>query len=1125
MVEQWWDSNVVIGWSGYVLMRKLKGLRGKIRDWCRTRGAWGSAKIVSLEQKVHDLMVIMERDGVTEELRKERLMTLNDLWKEYRLEESMWLQKSRMKWVKEGDRNTRFFHRVCKEKASSRSLVNLRVDNQVCEEPGMIKQAVFDHFQAFFKAGARGSLRLTGEGFCKVTPEDKILLEVAFIEEEVWAAVMACDGNRAPGPDGFNFTFFREFWSLIKDDIMRLFAEFYDFGKLVKGLNAGFIALIPKKNIPEEVADYRPISLIGSVYKLIAKVLTARLQQVMQYLLLPNQFSFTKGRQIADCILIGNEVVDSLTRQDASGFLLKLDFAKAYDNIEWNFLLDMLEDLGFGVRWRSWIHSCITSATLAVLVNGSPTEFFAIEKGLRQGDPLSPLLFNLCVHGLSIMWSRLATQDRPCGVRLGPGLCLNHLQFADDTLAFCENDGAQLEEMFDVLMVFLWGSGLKLNYSKSVLVGCNVAMDSVQRLAIVLGVEVGTLPLQYLGSVLGGDPRRKIFWAPVIEKVRLALGAWGSNSVSLSGRLVVLRAVASAVPLYHMAVYKAPLGVVTDIEKLMRGFLWGRVGGGRRIAWVAWEQVCKGRDIGGLGVGFLKIRNKAMLLKWAWRFGVEHDMLWQKVVCAKYGISVNPLVLHRACMQSRSFSRYFFDIIHVLLEDTVLGRNFRDQCFCVVGSGNRINFWHDSWATTKALALLYPRLYAMVLHKHALVSELGSFSGGTWNWQIEFRRNFFDWEVQLFDEFLARIKAVVPAMDEDHLLWLGDQNGYYSVKVFCMQVELQLYGAPTWVVPAYVRKIVPPKVVLFLWQAAENKIAVLDNLHRRGVAVDAEAACAICGQASESVAHLLLHCDFMWGLWSRVLCREGVAWCVPATVLGLLQEWETLRSESDVGLWKVVPYALTWSTWLARNGLIFKGEEVAVEAVWDIHLTRIFWWLKASNQDCPYTLYDFIVQFREVRVSRRRRQSRVVEWVCPPVGFVKFNVDGAARGAPGPGGIGGVVRDSNGTIIGYFSMKVGTVFAHEAEIKAIRMALKFCKEFGVRQVLIESDSTLAVGWVNRRSLRPWKLLSDLHVIDLLKPEVECVDVYHVYREVNVQADFLAKSGCDREEDLRVYCSA
>lgn len=104
------------------------------------------------------------------------------------------------------------------------------------------------------------------------------MLETPFTYEEIWEAMLACDGKRAPGSDGFNFTFFREFWSLIREHLIKLFVEFHEFGKLVKGFNAGFIAFIPKKQSPEEVTDYRPISFIGSIYKLVAKVFTARLQ-------------------------------------------------------------------------------------------------------------------------------------------------------------------------------------------------------------------------------------------------------------------------------------------------------------------------------------------------------------------------------------------------------------------------------------------------------------------------------------------------------------------------------------------------------------------------------------------------------------------------------------------------------------------------------------------------------------------------------------------------------------------------------------------------------------------------------------------------------------------------------
>ncbi|XP_057432133.1 secreted RxLR effector protein 78-like [Lotus japonicus] len=121
-----------------------------------------------------------------------------------------------------------------------------------------------------------------------------------------------------------------------------------------------------------------------------------------------------------------------MRKNEEGGIVLKLDFAKAYDNIDWSFLLDLLVEMGFGAKWVRWMEECVTTASLAVLVNGSPTDFFKIEKGLRQGDPLSPLLFNICINGLLCMLNKLGSNDTPVGFHIGNGLCLNHLQFADE---------------------------------------------------------------------------------------------------------------------------------------------------------------------------------------------------------------------------------------------------------------------------------------------------------------------------------------------------------------------------------------------------------------------------------------------------------------------------------------------------------------------------------------------------------------------------------------------------------------------------------------------------------------------------------------------------------------------
>lgn len=143
------------------------------------------------------------------------------------------------------------------------------------------------------------------------------------------------------------------------------------------------------------------------------------------------------------------------------------------------------------------MRSCISMATLSILVNDSSTEFFKMEKGLRQGGPLSPFLFNLCVNGLSCMLNQLLGDFLFSGVRIEPGLALNHLQFADDTLLFCENDEEQIDLLCNALLSFLFASGLKVNFQKTTLIGCNVEDHEVARVAGLYGWRIRRFPLLY----------------------------------------------------------------------------------------------------------------------------------------------------------------------------------------------------------------------------------------------------------------------------------------------------------------------------------------------------------------------------------------------------------------------------------------------------------------------------------------------------------------------------------------------------------------------------------------------------------------------------------------------------
>ena len=287
-----------------------------------------------------------------------------------------------------------------------------------------------------------------------------------------------------------------------------------------------------------------------------------------------DQNAFVKGRQILDASLIANEVIDYWLKRKEKGLICKLDVEKAYDSINWNFLMKVMHKMGFGDRWKKWMWWCISTASFSILVNGVPTGYFSNSRGLRQGDPLSPYLFVLGMEVLSALLRRAVDGGFISGCRIrgrgGMEINVSHLLFADDTIIFCEARQDHLTYLSWILVWFEAASGLKINLAKSEVIPVGEVED-IDELAVELGCKVGAFPSVYLGLPLGAKHKTMAMWDGVEARMRRRLARWKRQYLSKGGRITLIESTLASMPIYQLSLFRMPKLVAKRLEKLQRG--------------------------------------------------------------------------------------------------------------------------------------------------------------------------------------------------------------------------------------------------------------------------------------------------------------------------------------------------------------------------------------------------------------------------------------------------------------------------------------------------------------------------------------------------------------------------
>lgn len=367
---------------------------------------------------------------------------------------------------------------------------------------------------------------------------------------------------------------------------------------------------------------------------------------------------------------------------------IKVDLNKAYDRICWDFLIKVLERMGFSASWIGWVKECVCSIKYSITANGEQVCNTVPSRGLRQGDPLSPYLFLIASNVLSILINKAILKKSFVGIRLRRKCpIISHLLFADDSLVFLEAKTEVCSNFKDLVMSFNEASGLSINFQKSSLFfSANTNEDMRNEIKDIFGMEVMTEGSKYLGLPMFWGRSKKEAMAFIKDKILGKIHGWNSRTLPQASKEVLIKSVIQATPMYPMMCFKLPSSLCSSLNSIIGKFWWENGDGGGKIHWGSWEKLTEAKGNGGMGFRDLEAFNCALLAKQFWRMMQTPNAYWVQVLkgiyfpnssCMEAGKGANPSWLWSGLLEGKA----------------TLQQGLRWN----VGNGNKINFWSDNW--------------------------------------------------------------------------------------------------------------------------------------------------------------------------------------------------------------------------------------------------------------------------------------------------------------------------------------------------------------------------------------------------------------------------------------------
>ncbi|KAL9686221.1 hypothetical protein QQ045_023676 [Rhodiola kirilowii] len=695
-------------------------------------------------------------------------------------------------------------------------------------------------------------------------------------EDEIKNAVFGMNAASSPGPDGFSGKFFCACWTTIKHDLSRAVAGFFYGLQLPKQISGAQIILLPKVKNAVSFDKVRPISLCNFIHKIISRILNDRLKVVLPSLISEEQAGFIEGRNIHETIGLAHDIVNDINNKTFGGnMVVKFDMSKAYDRLSWRFILKMMRAYGFSERWCDLVYRNISNCWYSICWDGNMYGHFKSNRGVRQGDPLSPSLFILAMEFFSKSLNSAVSMGkiRPYRTK-GCRPQIHHLLYADDLLIFTNGHKNSVANLLEVVNNFCKLSGQLLNPEKSMIYFAdNIPSERRKNILDLTKFSEGIFPVDYLGAPLFPGRAKLSYFKHLEEVVKTKIASWAKNFLNMAGRATLISTVLGSMTVHTLSILPVPKLVLQGIERLMRNFLWDR-GSASRHHWVSWEKICRPKEEGGLGIRRLEDVKKCLLTKLAWRF-LQNQTIWAKFARKKY--------LHTS----------YSSAIWTAIKPYVI--KLKEESRWNIGRGDILLSHFCEWGDIKLPKVASSWTIKEVITQGEIRTSCNSF---------------------LSAEICTLIDSIQLNDTPDTLKWKYTEDGNFSNKVCYDKIRdhwpKEKLFKHTW------RSWIPPKISIFLWRLWHQALPTDDNLAKVGIS--GASKCWFCSKPkSETVEHLFILGEYAAQVWEFL--AKTFSTLRPQNLRQLQRMWFLAHNKKDFlsCVQLILAACALWEIWVYRN--------------------------------------------------------------------------------------------------------------------------------------------------------------------------------------------------------------